>query len=29
MLAHEQGTLDAVSEETVYVMPVLTDPIFI
>lgn len=28
MLAHEQGTLDAVSEKTVCVMPVLTDPVF-
>lgn len=29
MLAHEQGVLDSVKEETVYVMPLLTDPIFI
>jgi hypothetical protein len=29
MLAREQGSLDQVREETVYVMPVLTDPIFI
>lgn len=29
MLAHEQGTLDLVKEQTVYVMPLLTDPIFI
>lgn len=29
MLAHEQGSLDAVTEETVCIMPVLTDPIFI
>ncbi len=29
MLAHEQGSLDEVTEETVCVMPVLTDPIFI
>ena len=29
MLAHEQGTLDQVSEEMVSVMPVLTNPIFI
>ncbi|MHB9038317.1 MAG: terminase large subunit domain-containing protein, partial [Armatimonadota bacterium] len=28
MLAHEQGQLDAVAEETVCVMPLLTDPIF-
>jgi hypothetical protein len=29
MLSHEQGTLDGVSEETVCVIPVLTNPIFI
>lgn len=29
MLAHEQGMLDGVREETVCVVPVLTDPIFI
>lgn len=29
MLSHEQGTLDSVSEETVSVMPVLTNPVFI
>ncbi len=29
MLAHEQGTLDEVTEETVCLMPLLTDPIFI
>lgn len=29
MLAHEQGRLDAVTEETVCIMPVLTDPVFI
>jgi hypothetical protein len=29
MLAHEQGALDSVREETVCVMPLLTDPIFI
>ena len=29
MLAREQGRLDQVSEETVSLMPVLTDPIFI
>jgi hypothetical protein len=29
MLAHEQGALDSVTEETVCVMPVFTNPIFI
>lgn len=29
MLAHEQGTLDSVTEERVCVMPVFTNPIFI
>ena len=29
MLAHEQGTLDGVSEERVSVMPVLTNPVFL
>ncbi len=29
MLAHEQGALDQATEETVCVMPILTDPIFI
>lgn len=29
MLAHEQATLDMVSEETVSVMPVMTNPIFL
>ena len=29
MLAHEQATLDTLSEETVSVMPVFTDPVFI
>jgi len=29
MLAREQATLDSVSEETVSIMPVLTNPVFI
>ena len=29
MLAHEQGALDSVNEETVSLMPLVTDPIFV
>ena len=29
MLAREQGSLDQVSEETVCIMPVLTEPVFL